>query len=284
MPHVNEGACLCGAVRFEIAGAYRWFAHCHCALCRKQYGTLFGTSLGVPDQRLRWHAGRDAVAHFRASPAFERPFCPRCGAKVPARSHEPDSWTVPAGLVRGELASRPRTHIFVAAKSSLAPIADGLAQYPLYPPGIELPIVATAPPPDRRAGLTGSCLCGAVAFETSELPRELVHCHCARCRTSSGAAFASTLAVSAAAFRWLRGERALRLYTGGEPHTERLAFCSGCGSATARRSADAATVLLPAGAIDTTLAPLPAVHLHVDAKAPWDEITDAWPRFAAGRR
>lgn len=284
MPHVNEGACLCGAIRFEIAGPYRWFAHCHCTLCRKQFGTLFGTSLGVADRRLRWLAGQDAVERFRASPAFERPFCRRCGAKVPARSHEPDSWTVPAGLVRGELESRPRTHIFVAARSSLAPITDGLPQHALYPPGIELPIVATAPPPPRATGLTGSCLCGAVAFETNELPRELVHCHCERCRTSSGAAFASTLAVPTAAFRWLRGERALRTYPGDEPHADRVTFCSGCGSATARPSDDSSAVRLPVGAIDTKLAPLPAVHLHVDAKASWDEITDAWPRFAADRR
>jgi hypothetical protein len=37
--------------------------------------------------------------------------------------------------------------------------------------------------------------------------------------------------------------------------------------------------MLPAGAIDTELAPLPAVHLYVGSKAPWYAITDAWPQF-----
>ena len=42
----------------------------------------------------------------------------------------------------------------------------------------------------------------------------------------------------------------------------------------------AATVMLPAGSIDTALSPLPAVHLYVGSKAPWHEIADAWPQFA----
>jgi hypothetical protein len=39
-------------------------------------------------------------------------------------------------------------------------------------------------------------------------------------------------------------------------------------------------VLLPAGCIDTALEALPAVHIYVGSKAPWDEITDPWPQFA----
>jgi hypothetical protein len=41
-----------------------------------------------------------------------------------------------------------------------------------------------------------------------------------------------------------------------------------------------ASALLPAGAIDSPLPPLPAVHLYVGSKAPWYEIADAWPQCA----
>jgi hypothetical protein len=283
VPHSNEGACLCGAIRFEIAGPTRWFAHCHCAMCRKQSGALFGTSLGIAERRFRWLAGEDAVLLYRASAAFDRPFCGRCGAKTPARSHEADSWTVPAGLVHGELGSGPRTHIFVAAKSTLAPITDTLTQHTGYPPGIALP-AAALPPRDRAAApVAGSCLCGAVAFEAGDPPREMVHCHCGRCRASTGAAFASTLAVPAADFRWTRGAERVRAHaTAGAP-PYRAAFCATCGSAAPLPSDDGATMLLPAGSLDTDLGPLPAVHVHTSAKAPWVEITDAWPRFPAER-
>ena len=67
-----RGACLCGAVTFTIAPPYRWFAHCHCSMCRKHYGTLFGTSLGVMRAKFRWLAGADEIVHYRATAAFER--------------------------------------------------------------------------------------------------------------------------------------------------------------------------------------------------------------------
>jgi hypothetical protein len=38
--------------------------------------------------------------------------------------------------------------------------------------------------------------------------------------------------------------------------------------------------MLPAGAIDSALHKLPAVHLYVDSKAAWCEIGDADPQFA----
>lgn len=283
MPRTHEGACLCGTVRFEIAGPYRWFAHCHCSMCRKQSGALFGTSLGVAERRFRWLAGERNVEPYRVTAAFERPFCRRCGAKTPARSHEADSFTVPAGLVQGDLESAPRTHIFVADKSSLAPIADTLTQHAAYPPGIALPAVKA--PPRRRSGasIAGSCLCGAVAFEAGALPREIVHCHSAECRTSTGAALRSTLAVPAASFRWTHGAERVAHYASGATPPYRTTFCATCGSAAPLPSDDRAAMLLPAGTLDTELGPLPAVHVHTGAKAPWLEIADAWPRFAAER-
>ena len=40
-----------------------------------------------------------------------------------------------------------------------------------------------------------------------------------------------------------------------------------------------AQVRVPAGSLDTELGTLPAVHLYVGSKAPWDDITDPWPQF-----
>jgi hypothetical protein len=79
-----RGACLCGAVAFAIAPPYRWFAHCHCSMCRKHHGSLFNTSLGVTRGAFLWLRGDEGIVHYRATPAFERPFCGRCGSTVPA--------------------------------------------------------------------------------------------------------------------------------------------------------------------------------------------------------
>ena len=44
--------------------------------------------------------------------------------------------------------------------------------------------------------LTGSCLCGGVAFEMSPPFVFFHHCHCSRCQKSSGSAFGASLAPS----------------------------------------------------------------------------------------
>lgn len=273
MSLVSQGACLCETVRFEIAGPYRWFAHCHCSMCRKQSGALFGTSLGVAEERFRWLAGEGEIEPYRASAAFERPFCPRCGGKVPARSHEASSWTVPAGLLRDDVGARPRSHIFVASKSPLVEIGDDLPKHAAYPPGIDLPSVTVAPRPRGADAIEGSCLCGEVLFASSALPVEIVHCHSAPCRASSGAAFASFVAVSTAAFSWKQGEERVRLYTAASEH--RAAFCATCGSAAPLLADDRAAMLLPAGTLDTALDPQRLRHVHQGAKAPWYEPAHA---------
>jgi hypothetical protein len=274
-----SGSCLCGAVAFEIARPYRWFAHCHCLLCRRQHGTLFGTGLGVAAGRFRWLAGEDAIVHYRATAAFERPFCAQCGSAVPALSHEPGTWHVPAGLVAGDVGARPRSHIFVASKSPLHTIADALLQYATYPPGIALVAEASKKPAPAN-GVSGSCLCGAVAFEASAAPRRIVNCYCSLCRRRSGAGFASTLLVAADSFRWRSGQERVRHYALPSPCTYAADFCATCGSPAPRVIAGSPLAMLPAGAIDTPLPTLPTVHLYVDSKAPWCEIGDLGTQFA----
>ena len=120
---------------FAVAPPYRWFAHCHCSMCRKHHGSLFGTSLGVARTAFRWLEGADEIVHYRATAAFERPFCRHCGSTLPAVSHDERLLDVPAGLLDGDLGARPRTHIFVASRSPLCELDDALPRHDAYPPG-----------------------------------------------------------------------------------------------------------------------------------------------------
>jgi hypothetical protein len=273
-----HGACLCGAVTFAIAPPYRWFAHCHCSMCRKQGGTLFGTSLGVAREGFRWLGGERDVVHYRATAAFERPFCRHCGSSLPAVSHDERLWHVPAGLLTGDPGAIPRSHIFAASKSALAAIDDALPRHATYPPGIELPHVPprAAPP---SGGVVGSCLCDAVAFEVAAEPRRVVNCHCSLCRRRSGGAFTSTLLAPAASFRWLRGEDRVQRYALPPPRTYSAEFCGDCGSPAPSVVASREWAMLPAGGIDSALPALPAVHLYVGSRAPWYEVAGAGLRF-----
>ena len=54
--------------------------------------------------------------------------------------------------------------------------------------------------------LTGSCLCGAIAYEVKELEPNMANCHCGMCRKFHGAAFATFGEAKSENFRWTRGE------------------------------------------------------------------------------
>jgi len=38
----TTGGCLCGAVRYESTKPPIWVGYCHCRMCQKAYGNLFG--------------------------------------------------------------------------------------------------------------------------------------------------------------------------------------------------------------------------------------------------
>ena len=56
--------------------------------------------------------------------------------------------------------------------------------------------------------LTGSCLCGSVAYEVDGPPGPIVHCHCATCRKTHGSAFSTVTNVPRDRFRWRKGSLA----------------------------------------------------------------------------
>jgi hypothetical protein len=266
-------------VKFSIAAPYRWFAYCHCSMCRKHHGTLFSLGLGVAREHLDWLGGSEEVVHYRASAAFERPFCRHCGSTVPAVSHDEDFWNVPAGLLDGDPGARPRSHIFVASKSPLYALHDTLPQHAVYPGGIDVPLVERKSPLGTEP-LVGSCLCENVAYSVSTTPRRVVNCYCSLCRRRSGGAFTSTLLTPAASFTWLRGDARTRRYALPAPRKYTADFCADCGSPVPSVAAGQPSVRVPAGTIDSELPALPSVHLYVGSKATWYEITDDWPQFA----
>jgi hypothetical protein len=298
-----RGACLCGAVRYDVAPPYRWFAFCHCSMCRIHHGALFGAGVGVDVARFEWRSSTSAITHYRATSSFERPFCRHCGAKVPALSHVDDVMLVPAGSLE-DFDAKPRAHIFAASKSGAHEIADGLRRFDAYPPGVDLPVfpepTELPPEPFVSAGageaeplsetvaqhgsgggavLAARCLCGDVGYALDVAPERLVHCHCSLCRRSRGGPFSTTTFVPADSFRWTRGEESIAAFRMAPPRAYGADFCVRCGSLLPMVSPEAGLALVPAGALPLPAKPLPAVHIFVGSKADWDVIADGWPQF-----
>ena len=126
----------------------------------------------------------------------------------------------------------------------------------------------------------GSCLCGRVRYEIDAPLGTALHCHCSMCRKAQGSAFRTRAAVARSSFRFRSGEELLTRYE-SSPGTFRC-FCSICGSPLASfLTDDPGTIGLPLGALDDDPGVRPVCHVHVASKAPWYEITDALPQFAA---
>ncbi len=80
--------------------------------------------------------------------------------------------------------------------------------------------------------IRGSCLCGDVAWESSEPALFLGHCHCSMCRKSHGTPFGSVISVPAKGFRFSSGGQAEITAYASSAEIERC-FCKRCGRAAA---------------------------------------------------
>lgn len=112
------GSCLCGAVRFEITGAFDAFFLCHCSRCRKGSGSAHGANLFAANARINWLSGENLIAQFRVPETrHERRFCPTCGSALPGLQREGALLVVPAGCLDGPVGIRPTGHIGCASRA-----------------------------------------------------------------------------------------------------------------------------------------------------------------------
>lgn len=123
----------------------------------------------------------------------------------------------------------------------------------------------------------GSCLCGAVNFEARAPFMRMVHCHCSRCRKSSGTGHATNLVVAPAQFRWLSGEAFISRYKLPTAKTYGKWFCSQCGSPVPRLTRNDTIFVIPAGALDEAPPVSPSDHLFWGSRASWACGTSGLP-------
>ena len=127
--------------------------------------------------------------------------------------------------------------------------------------------------------LTGSCLCGDIAFAIDG-PVEMVgHCRCSMCRKSHGSAFATFATVPTDDFRWVRGEERVVTYQSSAQRSRR--FCARCGSVVLVDGDDERSVLVPMGNVAGDPGARPRLHAFTGSMAPWHTIADDLPRHDA---
>ena len=116
--------------------------------------------------------------------------------------------------------------------------------------------------------LTGSCLCRGVRYTVTGEPQRFLHCHCSRCRKSTGTGHATNLFVKGT-LKWDSGEDLIKSFKVPEAERFANAFCSQCGARLPRFSPQLQTVIIPAGSLDTHPEMKPTGRIFQGSRAPW---------------
>jgi hypothetical protein len=132
--------------------------------------------------------------------------------------------------------------------------------------------------------LRGSCLCGAVKYEVTGVPKRFYHCHCSRCRKATGTGHASNLFLQPARLRWLTGKEHVTEFKIPEARRFTNAFCVTCGGRLPRQAVDSDVVMIPAGSLDEEAPISPQANIFTESRASWSctsEELPAYPEFPA---
>ncbi len=276
------GACLCGAVRYEVDGPLRDLTHCHCSMCRKHHAAPFASFVEVEQHGVRWLAGEHLVASYSSSAGRQRRFCHVCSSVAPAPLA--DQLWVPAGNLLLDSSIPGGSHIFVRSKAPWHVIADALPRYDAAPPGWTTEATTTEVTRPSAASVEGethgSCLCGEVTFVVSGAPARWLQCHCSRCRRGRSAAHGSNTFYPLAQFSWRTGRELVRSYKPPDAERFTVSFCARCGGGAPVERAKVPFVLVPAALFDQDPGARPQGHIFVASKASWYTIHDELAQFA----
>lgn len=123
----SRGRCLCGAVRFAIAGELRPVMYCYCEQCRRTSGHYVASTacdIGdlkfVQDEGLRWYSSSNEA---------ERGFCGRCGSSLFWKPAHRRYISVMAGALDQPTGLEACAHIYVAGRPDYFDILDELPQF-----------------------------------------------------------------------------------------------------------------------------------------------------------
>ncbi len=120
----------------------------------------------------------------------------------------------------------------------------------------------------------GGCRCGTLHFAISTPPLDVIYCHCADCRRSSGAPVSLFVEVAEETFTITAGEPAVHASSPGV----RRSFCRDCGtplSYQAERYPGERHILI--GCFDEPAKFPPTRHVYVGEALPWFHLDDGLP-------
>lgn len=123
----STGRCLCGSVRYTIAGAPTIVLDCHCSMCRRESGAASLVFVGY--RRADVSIG-SRLKYYRSSDIAKRGFCPECGSPICYEDNADGEviW-ITAGTHDDPQTLPKREHVYVEDKLPWVDIGKDLMQW-----------------------------------------------------------------------------------------------------------------------------------------------------------
>jgi len=130
-----EGACVCGAVRFEIDVPAVWAWHDHGPASRHAQGCAYATYVGSWKSRSRMLAGEAHVTRYEDPDlGAARSFCARCGTPLfYERARSPKMINIPRPLFATRTGREPRYHLNLSQQADWTYLGEALGPLKGYP-------------------------------------------------------------------------------------------------------------------------------------------------------
>jgi len=126
------GGCLCGQVRYAVAGTPLNVRACHCSLCQRSTSAPFFARAMFALGDVTWTG---ETLDYPTSERVMRRSCARCGTLVFAQPNDPPARiAISLPTLDDPDALAPDMHIFTSTQRAWLKLDDGLPQYPERPP------------------------------------------------------------------------------------------------------------------------------------------------------
>ncbi|MGD8561818.1 MAG: GFA family protein, partial [Desulfarculaceae bacterium] len=135
---------------------------------------------------------------------------------------------------------------------------------------------------NEKPAATGGCLCGAVRYEIHGPIRDVVNCHCSKCRRFHGNVGAYTrvsrkdlVLTKDEGLKWFRST------TDETPNVHR-GFCSECGSSLFWDPRDMDSLAVSAGSLDEPIGLKTLGHIWLSQAGDYYSLSDGLEKFSQG--
>ncbi|HEX4891764.1 MAG TPA: GFA family protein [Hyphomicrobiaceae bacterium] len=123
---IQEGGCLCGAIRFKVSEPPLNVRVCHCRLCQKATGAPFYARALFETKAVTIHG---PLGRHASSAHLDRGFCQVCGSTVGAFRRNGTAAGLALALFDDRNAFVPTDHIWTSEKLDWVLIPDDMPQF-----------------------------------------------------------------------------------------------------------------------------------------------------------